>query len=192
MFGKLPARGDFVRLGLPGGFVAAWDAWLQDVLAGSRARLGAGWQAAWLEAPIWRFALAPGLCGAGAVLGLVLPSVDSVGRYFPLTLASVWPQAAPPGAAGGPSSDETAWLDACEAAGFAALEQDSSPDQVLARMPPPPPAVFLPRNGGRWWTAGAPRVAATGFVLPALPGAAAFAAMLDDGSARSESDDLLA
>ena len=41
-FGKLPARGDFVRAGLPRDFVDPWDAWLQRVLAGSRDAAGRG------------------------------------------------------------------------------------------------------------------------------------------------------
>ena len=35
-YGKLPARGDFVRAGLPRDFIDPWDAWLQSVIAGSR------------------------------------------------------------------------------------------------------------------------------------------------------------
>ena len=31
-WGKLPARGDFVRAGLPRSFVEPWDAWLQSAL----------------------------------------------------------------------------------------------------------------------------------------------------------------
>ncbi len=36
---------------------------------------------------MWRFALAPGVCGEQAWAGLLLPSVDKVGRYYPLTFA---------------------------------------------------------------------------------------------------------
>src|SRR5229473_1881218 len=91
--GKLPARGDFVTSGLPRRFTEAWHDWLQPVLAASRRALGEDWLAAWLEAPIWRFALSPGICGPDAVLGLWMPSVDRVGRYFPLTFAAVTPGA---------------------------------------------------------------------------------------------------
>ena len=38
LFGKLPARGDFVRRNLPASFVAAWDSWLAGVLAEADAR----------------------------------------------------------------------------------------------------------------------------------------------------------
>ena len=167
LFGKLPARGDFVRAGLPGDFVAAWDDWLQRVIAASRARMGADWLPAFLEAPVWRFALAPGVCGAHAVSGLWLPSVDRVGRYFPLTLAALLPAVA------------AFWLDAAEAAGRAALETDATPEEVLRCLPPPAaePGEVAP-TGSLWWTAGGPRVAAGRFALPGLPDADAFAAML--------------
>lgn len=167
LFGKLPARGDFVRLGLSGDFVAAWDDWLQDVIAASRARMGADWLPAFLEAPVWRFALAPGVAGAQAASGVWLPSVDRVGRYFPLTLAAMLPAASP------------AWLDACEEAGRAALDEAAAPEEVLRRLPlPTPDAAAVPPAGSLWWSAGGPRVAAARLTFPGLPDGAAFAAML--------------
>ena len=39
--GKLPARGDFVKSGLPRRFVEPWHDWMQRVLAASRRALGA-------------------------------------------------------------------------------------------------------------------------------------------------------
>ena len=86
-YGKLPARGDFVSRRLPRSFVEPWDAWLQQGFASSRDHLGDGWLEAYLTSPIWRFVLAPGVCGPAGVAGVVMPSVDSVGRYFPLTIA---------------------------------------------------------------------------------------------------------
>jgi len=90
-YGKLPANGDFVTRRLPPSFVEAWDAWLNEMLQGSRARLGAGWRDAFLSAPAWRFVLAPGVIGQQGWAGVIVPSVDSVGRYFPLTAASALP-----------------------------------------------------------------------------------------------------
>jgi len=88
-FGKIPSRGDFVRAGLPRSFISPWDEWLQAMLPASREALGETWQDAWMEAPIWRFLIQPGICGPDAVLGVFMPSVDRAGRYFPLTLACV-------------------------------------------------------------------------------------------------------
>ena len=181
-FGKIPARGDFVRAGLPRSFVEPWDAWLQAVLAGSRALLGAGWLPAWLEAPIWRFALAPGIAGPDSVLGLWVPSVDRAGRHFPLTLACV----APGGTAAALQESGGAWLDAVERIGLAALEQDTPPETIAEQLRAAAPACALhaaPEQAAtRWWTEGGPFVVSRRMALPGLPDAPGFAAMLSDAA----------
>ncbi len=91
-YGKLPILGDFVSRRLPAHFVQAWDAWLQEALSASREQLGPSWLNIYLTSPIWRFGLSPGTCGADAWAGILMPSVDSVGRYFPLTVAVLIPQ----------------------------------------------------------------------------------------------------
>ena len=89
-YGKLPARGDFVARGLPRDFTRPLDAWLSEAVAGSREVLGQErWLAAYLVAPVWRFSLPPGACGPAAAVGLLLPSVDRTGRYFPLCFAAL-------------------------------------------------------------------------------------------------------
>ena len=90
-FGKMPALGDFLRIGLPPGFVDPWDAWVQRGMVAARAALGARWQGCYMSAPIWRFTLSAGLCGPWAVQGVLMPSVDRVGREYPLTLAAICP-----------------------------------------------------------------------------------------------------
>jgi type VI secretion system protein ImpM len=87
--GKLVAKGDFVTRRLPRAFLDPWDSWLQDVIGGSRTRMGEAWLDAYLTSPIWRFALSGGLCGEGAAAGVLMPSVDRVGRYFPLTIVAM-------------------------------------------------------------------------------------------------------
>ena len=95
-FGKFPARGDFVSQRLPRGFLDVWDGWLQSAIASSRQQLGPAWLDLYLHGPIWRFALSPGLCGQYPWCGVLMPSVDEVGRYFPLTLACPLPLDANP------------------------------------------------------------------------------------------------
>jgi type VI secretion system protein ImpM len=180
-FGKIPSRGDFVRLGLPRGFVDPWDDWLRQVLHGSRVLLGEAWLPAWMEAPIWRFALAGGACGADAVLGVMMPSIDRAGRHFPLTLAALVPGATIgelAAAAGG-------FLDIAEAAGLEALEHDLSPEALAGRLvgagsgaAATVPALPAPA-GSAWWTDGSPFVPAGAFTLASLPDAIRFAQMLD-------------
>ncbi len=86
-YGKLPSLGDFASRRLPGEFVRAWDGWLQEVLQATRPALGGGWLDCYLTMPIWRFVLLPGLVGPSGWAGVLMPSVDRVGRQFPLTLA---------------------------------------------------------------------------------------------------------
>ena len=52
-------------------------------MAASRAALGDRWLDVYLTSPAWRFASAAGACGPAPVIGLMVPSVDRVGRYFP-------------------------------------------------------------------------------------------------------------
>lgn len=95
-FGKLPSHGDFIRRRLPDAFVNLWDEWLQRCIAESRTRLDSAWLNVYLTSPVWRFVLCDGVVGAATFAGLVIPSVDRVGRYFPLTIAAELPAAVPP------------------------------------------------------------------------------------------------
>lgn len=86
LFGKLPARRDFISQAVPRTFLRLWEPWLEQGIVEGRNRLGASeWEAAFRAAPIWRFWLGADLCGT-AILGAFMPSMDAVGRYFPLTL----------------------------------------------------------------------------------------------------------
>ena len=90
-YGKLPSHGDFLRRRVSDAFVDAWDAWLRESLAASREALGPRWLDLYLTSPAWRFACAAGACGPAPVIGLVAPSVDQVGRYFPVAVVSELP-----------------------------------------------------------------------------------------------------
>jgi len=85
LYGKLPAKRDFVAIATPRGFLEAWEPWMQGGISSSRQDLGDDWQQAYLHAPIWRFWLGTELCGT-TVLGAFMSSLDGVGRYYPLTL----------------------------------------------------------------------------------------------------------
>lgn len=140
LVGKLPAHGDFVRRGsLPASFCAPWDAWLQEGIAAARTRIGeARWESVWDAAPAWRFALPAGTCGPDATAGVLLPSRDSVGRRFPLTIAAV--------REGGGADWPAAWFAAVEGIGRAALAAGQSADAVFALLPQPDatPAAAAP------------------------------------------------
>ena len=91
LYGKLPSHGDFLRRRASDAFVAAWDTWLQHCMTASRAALASRWLDVYLTSPVWRFACAPGVAGAAPVVGVMAPSVDRVGRYFPLTIVAPLP-----------------------------------------------------------------------------------------------------
>jgi type VI secretion system protein ImpM len=60
VYGKLPAKRDFVAVAAPREFLGIWEPWLQGGVAASRLKLGAEWQTVFLRAPIWRFWLGAG------------------------------------------------------------------------------------------------------------------------------------
>jgi len=87
LYGKLPAHGDFLSRNLPPEFVQGWDDWLQRSVASSQEQLGGRWLDLYLTSPLWRFVISPGVVDNQVWAGVMMPSVDKVGRYFPLTLA---------------------------------------------------------------------------------------------------------
>ena len=120
-FGKLPCRGDFVQRRLSAEFVAAWDEWMQQCLHASRQALGDGWLDVYLTSPIWRFAFSHGVCGPGAQVGVVMPSVDKVGRYFPISVVAELPDGVAPLSVLANCGD---WFAATEALLLRELEQE--------------------------------------------------------------------
>jgi type VI secretion system protein ImpM len=88
LYGKLPSHGDFLRRRVSDAFVNPWDEWLRHCIAASRERLGEQWLELYLTSPVWRFACAPGSLAPHAACGVLIPSVDRVGRYYPLTIVA--------------------------------------------------------------------------------------------------------
>ena len=92
IYGKIPSQGDFINQNLPRVFLDTWDHWLQQAILASQEVLGDSWLEYFLISPVWRFVLPKGLIGQGSWAGIMLPSVDSVGRYYPLTLVAPVPE----------------------------------------------------------------------------------------------------
>ncbi|MGY3487206.1 type VI secretion system protein ImpM [Bradyrhizobium sp. USDA 4011] len=88
LFGKIGAKRDFIAIATPRSFLEVWEPWVQAAISASRHQLGAAWQGAFLTAPVWRFWLGAAICGT-TVAGAIMPSLDGVGRYYPLTLHAV-------------------------------------------------------------------------------------------------------
>ncbi|MEM9198947.1 MAG: type VI secretion system-associated protein TagF [Pseudomonadota bacterium] len=172
VFGKIAGLGDFLRRDLPPGFAEIWDPWLASVMSESRAQLGASWEEAYASAPIWRFALAPGVAGPAACLGILMPSQDRVGRLFPLTLVT----AAAADRAAAALGDDTVLL-AWEDAALDTLDASHGPaafEAARAALRPPEGAAGASLTGTLWRCAeaGPPRAHA------GLPDGAAFSSML--------------
>jgi type VI secretion system protein ImpM len=126
-YGKLPGLGDFASRRLPDEFVRAWDEWLQQVIHATRTSLAETWVDSYLTMPIWRFALLPGLVGASGWAGVLMPSVDRVGRQFPLTLLAELRSA---GAAAGAVFEAADWFAGLEDAALGVLDPTRGPDDL--------------------------------------------------------------
>jgi type VI secretion system protein ImpM len=191
-FGKMPALGDFVSRRLPEAFIHGWDDWLQRSMVAARAELGADWLARYLVAPVRRFWLAPGVLDDSAWSGVLMPSVDSVSRHFPLTIAAVIVQPEPSLAT---ALAADGWFRAVDAAArkvldvnFTAADLEAELERI-ARWPADAAnsiesqqladALLGPSTPPRsvWWCADA--LAASQFAcFDALPPPAAFAQLL--------------
>jgi type VI secretion system protein ImpM len=136
-FGKVATRGDFVCRRLAPAFKSTLDEWLSASIAASQRQMGEGWLPAYLNAPLWRFVLGPGIAGPDAAIGVMMPSVDRVGRYFPLVLAAEMPDCRRPG---GLFRSAGQWFEAAEALLLSSLEDgfdiEAFDDKALALAPP--------------------------------------------------------
>lgn len=117
LFGKLPAHGDFIYRDLPSHFINAWDAWLQGYVASTQQQLGESWLDIYLTSPIWRFAMSDGVVDGQSWTGIVLPSVDRVGRYFPFSIVTKISASANPFVV----IQQNKWFDRVEKLALAAL-----------------------------------------------------------------------
>jgi type VI secretion system protein ImpM len=130
LYGKLPAKRDFVAANVSRRFLEVWEPWLQSGMATSRQILGESWREIYLRAPIWRFWLGANFCG-GAVMGAFMPSIDGIGRYFPLTIALDESEGSLP-----PPEIEAneAWFDAVETILLDALHPDCAFEEAAAAV----------------------------------------------------------
>jgi type VI secretion system protein ImpM len=125
-FGKIPSHGDFINRRVARSFLEPWDDWLQRAVARSREQLDKDWLDTYLTSPIWRFVLSPGVCSDQPHAGVLMPSVDKVGRYFPLTITVAIPKGfnilqLP--------KDVNEWFDKAEQQALSALEEPFNLDE---------------------------------------------------------------
>jgi len=126
LFGKLPAVGDFIGRGLGHAQRAAIDAWLSEGLLELQAS-SAQWLDSYLVSPVWQCVLPAGRLCESAIAGTLMPSVDRVGRYFPLMALRTMGCDEEPARLG---AELAAWASAMPLALHEALD----PDVLLARL----------------------------------------------------------
>ncbi len=130
--GKLPSTGDFLSRGVAPEFATPWQRWLDSLLVASRAILGETWSARFRSVPAWRFVLGPGVLSENGWAGVMVPSVDCVGRYYPLTIVcGLGPAPFDPGRT---LEVLAPWLDAVEAVALEALSPAADADAVDAAV----------------------------------------------------------
>ena len=119
LFGKLPAKRDFIAMNAPRRFLDVYEPWLQGGIASARVQLGEDFANAYNSAPLWRFWLGGEVAGE-ATIGVFMSSVDGVGRSFPLTVLFSNGDAGPPP----PEVDSNdAWFAAAEEVLLGALAE---------------------------------------------------------------------
>jgi type VI secretion system protein ImpM len=167
--GKLPSLGDFASRRLGSEFIEPWDGWLASGLLALREQRPEAWLQDYLGSPSWRFLLMPGVlpgaAGRQGWAGVLMPSVDRVGRYFPLTLVL------PLGA--GPAHTQEmnglwAWLSRLDELARDALFEDWTGERLedeLSRMALP--ALTAPPANGAAMPAAAGALVAPAGVGPA-------------------------
>ena len=148
------SKGILCNEALSPAFTTAWDNWLQGAMETSKALLGEAWLNVYLVSPLWRFVLAPACLVERPVAGVMMPSVDSVGRYFPLVIAAEMDGCQAPLLLAGLRQD---WFEQAEELALTGLGPDFALtrfEQQLEALPIDPPVTckFLRcrRNGGDW------------------------------------------
>ncbi len=206
-FGKVPPTGDFVSRNVDNAVKEGFDRWVGQGLDKSRAQLKENWLSSFLTAPVWRFLLDRQLDGGKLVAGIMMPSVDKVGRYFPFSIL-VELENAPV---------DSFFLAACdkllgqfEDLLLSALSEDFDLDyfdyqvgtaarkfvgkdlaggaQAISRFDELRELDrqlhrLQPSGGSIWWTDGAEHRKADLLIYEAMPGSGAFASMLRDPDA---------
>lgn len=204
-FGKLPSHGDFISRRVPSELLGPWEAWLDAGLEQSREFFGDAWLETYLSSPIWCFCGSAGCCGDRPFCGLVMPSVDRLGRHYPLSIL------APLGARDLPceiAAETKGWFNRMEALALSCLDDgfdfavfdaelaatvlpaaDSAGSTLDMPIGEAGPAPVIGRLLGRlletcavayslWWTSGSRKIAACCRAYPRLPPIDDFAKLL--------------
>jgi type VI secretion system ImpM family protein len=141
VFGKTPRMGDFLRVGSGGPAGEALEQWVEQGLAHAEAKRGASWPATYRMGATYAFIFRPPRATNvhEALVGVMKPSVDAVGRRFPLV---VYARALPRTVFNWPHALPMALGDFLDAAATLLLEADAvtgiaDMQAALRRIPQP-------------------------------------------------------
>ena len=168
LFGKLGSKRDFIALATPRKFREVREPWREAGRSASRHPLGDklakrvsrhNWFGAlWLGAEI---------CGT-SVAGAIMPSLDAIGRYYPLTLHAIADQAT---SIALPDTDaQDSWYEEAERFLMATLDPAANFDATVAALEQIRPAALQPEM--------ATDFAGTGDLVGTMPGDDGFAVSL--------------
>src|SRR5580700_3030409 len=90
VFGKTPRMGDFLRVGAGGPAGEALEQWVEQGLGLAEAKRGSAWPGIYAAGATYAFVFRPPRTSIAkeALVGVIKPSVDAVGRRFPLVVYS--------------------------------------------------------------------------------------------------------
>ena len=161
VFGKTPRMGDFLRVGNGGAAGEALEQWVEQGLAYAEAKRGAAWPSIYGAGATYAFIFRPPRSSPARepLVGVIKPSVDAVGRRFPLV---VYAQALSRAAVPWPHILPMAFGDFLDAAATLLFEADSvtgiADMQAALRRIAPPHTADADRNAHEYeaWAASTP------------------------------------
>ena len=137
LFGKIPAKGDFVRHNIVDDAARSFEQWVQesnDALRGGGSELPAH--------PIRVVYTPPG--SASTIIAVLVPSQDQVGRKFPIVLFALTPSAPIGQSFSALPLAWATWLDGAVALGHRAATLDLEQLKIgLAALPTPGPTDMM-------------------------------------------------
>ncbi|MGB3621488.1 type VI secretion system-associated protein TagF [Ketobacter sp. MCCC 1A13808] len=131
LHGRIPAYRDVVTRNLRSEFVLTWNQWIQRSMPVAQDNLGSEWLDTYLTSPLWRFVFSAGLVGQNVWCGVMMPSVDRTGQYYPFMLAQPLPATTLPTAL---FSEAELWFQALEQIALESLQPDGTLQQIESRL----------------------------------------------------------
>lgn len=144
-YGKLPSLGDFAGRRMSHALTSEWDAWLRAGMEEMRRADDTGWPDTFVAAPLWFF-IAQAAATGSPVVGALAPSMDRVGRYYPLTIMATAPR---PGCAFADDAQVKAFLAGARAAIVDARRRTLPVDELDRRVTQLQSPFQLPPSGER-------------------------------------------